>query len=71
MAERLTKALQDATDNAGLPARVTDVSAGYEAVTNLAYAPIGPVELLSRATGAMREARVQRRGSIRRFHEPV
>jgi diguanylate cyclase (GGDEF)-like protein len=71
MAERLTKALQEATENAGLCARVTDVSAGYEAVTNLAYAPIGPVELLARATGAMRQARVQRPGTIRRFHEPV
>jgi diguanylate cyclase (GGDEF)-like protein len=71
MAERLTRALQEATENTGLAARVTDVSVGYEAVTNLAYAPIGPVELLARATGAMRQARGQQPGTIRRFHEPV
>jgi diguanylate cyclase (GGDEF)-like protein len=71
MAERLTRALQEATAEAGLFTTGSDVSAGYEAVTNLAYAPIGPVELLARATGAMREARVHRRGTIRRFHEQV
>jgi diguanylate cyclase (GGDEF)-like protein len=71
MAERLTRALHDATSHAGLAARVTEVSVGYEAVPNLAYAPIGPVELLARATGAMRQARVQRPGTIRRFHEPI
>ena len=42
----------------GLTTDSPDVSAGYEAVTNLAYAPIGPVELLARGNrGAMREAR--------------
>ena len=71
MAERMTRALLDAAEQAGVPARAPDVSAGFEAVTNLAYAPIGPVELLARATGAMREARVHRPGSIRRFHEPA
>jgi len=71
MAERLTRALQEATAEAGLRVTGSDVSAGYEAVTNLAYAPIGPVELLARATGAMREARVHRPGTIRRFHEQV
>jgi diguanylate cyclase (GGDEF)-like protein len=70
MAERLTRALQEATVQSGILADSPDVSAGYEAVTNLAYAPIGPVELLARATGAMREARVHRPGTIRRFHDP-
>jgi diguanylate cyclase (GGDEF)-like protein len=69
MAERLSRALQEATAHAGLPVELPDVSAGYEAVTNLAYAPIGPVELLARAAGAMREARIHRPGTIRRFHE--
>jgi diguanylate cyclase (GGDEF)-like protein len=69
MAERLTRALQEATLQSGVLAVAPEVSAGYEAVTNLAYAPLGPVELLARATGAMREARVHRPGTIRRFHE--
>jgi diguanylate cyclase (GGDEF)-like protein len=69
LAERLARALQEATAHPEEPAAPPEVSAGYEAVTNLAYAPIGPVELLARAAGAMREARVHRPGTIRRFQE--
>lgn len=69
LAERLAHALQEATVDTEVPAAASEVSGGYEAVTNLAYAPIGPVELLARAAGAMREARVHRPGTIRRFQE--
>ena len=71
MAERMTRTLQEATEQSDARVRVPEVTAGYEAVTNLAYAPIGPVELLARATGALRQARTERSGTIRRFTEPV
>ncbi|MBI4502661.1 MAG: diguanylate cyclase [Gemmatimonadetes bacterium] len=71
MAERMTRTLQEATGQNDAQVRVPEITAGYEAVTNLAYAPIGPVELLARATGALRQARSERSGTIRRFTEPA
>jgi diguanylate cyclase (GGDEF)-like protein len=71
MAERMTRTLQEANGQNDARVGVPGVTAGYEAVTNLAYAPIGPVELLARATGALRQARAERTGTIRRFAEPV
>jgi diguanylate cyclase (GGDEF)-like protein len=71
LAERMTRTLQGATEQADAQVRVPGVTAGYEAVSNLAYTPIGPVELLARATGALRQARSERSGTIRRFTEPA
>jgi hypothetical protein len=42
---------------------------GYEAVSNLGYAPVEPVELLVRASTALRTGRAEAGGSIRRFDE--
>jgi hypothetical protein len=42
---------------------------GYEAVSNLGYAPVEPVELLVRASTALRTGKAEGGGSIRRFDE--
>jgi diguanylate cyclase (GGDEF)-like protein len=43
------------------------VRCGYEAVANMAYAPIEPVELLVRASAAVRTGKAEPGGQIRRF----
>ncbi len=77
MAERLAKQVQataaDAPpttpDAAGRIAASLGVRAGYEAVANVGYAPIQPVELLVRASAALRTGKVEGTGWIRRFDD--
>ncbi|MBI4421407.1 MAG: response regulator [Gemmatimonadetes bacterium] len=69
MAERLCRALRGAAQQTNLPRAARRVTAGYEAVANLGYSPMDPMELLARATAALRTARADRPGSIRRFAE--
>jgi diguanylate cyclase (GGDEF)-like protein len=57
IAARLAKSLQAAAEEAGFPAPATRVRAGYDAVSNLTYAPADPVELLSHAIFAARQAK--------------
>ena len=43
------------------------VRVGYEAVANVGYAPVEPVELLMRASTALRTGKAEAGGWIRRF----
>src|SRR5207248_9065867 len=45
------------------------VRCGYEAVANVGYAPIEPVDLLVRAAAAVRTGRADSGGWLRRFDE--
>ena len=45
------------------------VRCGYEAVANVGYAPIEPVDLLVRASTALRTGRAESGGWLRRFDE--
>ena len=45
------------------------VRCGYDAVANMGYAPIEPVELLVRASAALRTGKAEAGGWIRRFDE--
>ena len=71
LAERLGSSLQAAlapapADGVASPLRVR---CGYEAVANLGYAPIEPVEFLIRASAALRTGRPEGGGWIRRFEQ--
>ncbi len=73
LAERLAGSLQAAIGPApaGAVAPAPRVRCGYEAVANMGYAPIDPVELLVRASAALRTGRSEATsGWIRRF-EPL
>ena len=68
LAERLAGSLQTALGRSA----AADLSArglrfGYEAVANVGYAPIEPVELLGRASAALRTGKAEAGGWIRRF----
>jgi diguanylate cyclase (GGDEF)-like protein len=63
LAERLAGTLQGNADTQP-PLRVR---CGYEAVANLGYAPIEPVELLVRASAALRTGKVEGGWWLRRF----
>lgn len=54
------------TDAAGGPVRVR---CGYEAVANVGYTPVEPVDLLVRAAAAVRTGRVDSGSWLRRFDE--
>jgi len=54
LAQRLGGILRDTIGGGGRLAPGTTLRAGYEAVSNLKYSPIDPVELLTRATAAVR-----------------
>src|SRR5207237_8232893 len=77
MAERLAKQVQATAasappttpDAAGGIAAPLGVRAGYEAVANVGYAPITPVEVLVRASAALRTGKVEGTGWIRRFDD--
>jgi GGDEF domain-containing protein len=57
LAERLTRSLESAAPGRGAGAeQALHVRSGYEAVANVGYAPIEPVELLVRAAAAVRAA---------------
>ena len=74
-AARLAQRLQDAVDQSQLNSErdglALRVSAGYCSVSNFAQAAVEPVEVLVRATSALREARASRaRAEIRAYQEP-
>ncbi len=70
LAERLAGSLQVAmapsAERDTVPLRVRF---GYEAVANVGYAPVEPVELLVRASAALRTGKAEAGGWIRRFDE--
>ena len=73
LAERLAQSIHTRTtppDAAQAAPRVR-VRCGYEAVANMGYAPIEPVELLVRASAALRTGKPEAGGWIRRFDEGV
>jgi diguanylate cyclase (GGDEF)-like protein len=71
LAERLAGSLQVAlappAGTGAVPA--AGVRFGYEAVANVGYAPIEPVELLARASAAVRTGKSEGGGWIRRFDQ--
>jgi len=67
LAERLTEALRHLATQDGIAGEV-QIQVGYEAVSNLAYAPIEPVAMLLRAATALRAGRPEpKRAWVRRF----
>jgi len=74
LAERLASsvAATTVTGTAGAAAASpVRVRCGYEAVANVGYAPIEPVDLLVRAAAAVRTGRADSGGWLRRFDEGV
>jgi diguanylate cyclase (GGDEF)-like protein len=70
LAERLATSLEVALGPNVTPGLSRGgVRFGYEAVSNLGYAPVEPVELLVRASTALRTGKAEAGGSIRRFDE--
>ena len=72
LAERLASSVSGTTVAAagGAPAAApVRVRCGYEAVANVGYAPIEPVDLLVRAAAAIRTGRADSGGWLRRFDE--
>src|SRR5437879_4773151 len=70
LAERLAGSLQKAAIDPAAPTTAgVRVRCGYDAVANVGYAPIEPVELLVRASAALRTGRSEAGGWIRRFDE--
>lgn len=72
LAERLASSVSATTvaSAAGAPsAAPVRVRCGYEAVANVGYAPIEPVDLLVRAAAAVRTGRADSGGWLRRFDE--
>lgn len=57
LARRVSTGLCDAVGGGGVLARGATLRAGYDAVANLTYSPIDPVELLTRAAAAARGGR--------------
>jgi diguanylate cyclase (GGDEF)-like protein len=70
LAERMVRAVREASSAAGKPLPVRQVRVGYEAVTNISYAPIKPMDLLVRASAALRRGTAVGGTSwIRRYDE--
>ena len=72
LAERLARSGSGTTIAAagsGPAAAPVRVRCGYEAVANVGYAPIEPVDLLVRAAAAIRTGRADSGGWLRRFDE--
>src|SRR2546425_233675 len=71
LAERLASSVQAGPSSPGEPAEQLQtplgVRCGYEAVANVGYTPIEPVDLLVRASTALRTGRVEGGGWLRRF----
>src|SRR2546428_113599 len=57
LAARLLQAVEGGTGQPGDPAPRVRLHAGYDAVPNARYAPLGPEDLLARAVRALRRAR--------------
>src|SRR5881392_252395 len=81
LAERLASTVQASAGAAPTPAPAPDsasqpqpplrVRCGYEAVANVGYAPIEPVDLLVRASTALRTGRAESGSWLRRFDDGV
>src|SRR5438309_1985544 len=73
LAERLAQSIRTRTTppDATLAAPGVRVRCGYEAVANMGYAPIEPVELLVRASAALRTGKPEGGGWTRRFDEGI
>ena len=79
LAERLASTVQASAGAAPTPAPAPDsasqpqlplrVRCGYEAVANVGYAPIEPVDLLVRASTALRTGRAEGANWLRRFDD--
>src|SRR6266704_2046785 len=54
LAERMVRAIRESSTAGGQSLPVRQVRVGYEAVSNVGYAPIQPVDLLVRASAALR-----------------
>src|SRR2546425_10842243 len=57
LAARLLQAAEGVTGQPGHPAPRMRLHAGYDAVSNARYAPLGPEDLLARAVRALRRGR--------------
>jgi len=74
LAERLASTLQASAPSPGDPVtRLPQlrVRCGYEAVANVGYAPIEPLDLLVRASAALRTGKAERGGWLRRFDDSI
>jgi len=70
LAERLVRAIRDNAASAEQHLPLRQVRVGYEAVTNVGYAPLQPVDLLVRASAALRRGTAVAGSSwIRRYDE--
>jgi two-component system, cell cycle response regulator len=70
LAERMARAVREAATAGGQRLPLRQVRVGYEAVTNVGYAPIQPVDLLVRASAALRRGTAVGGTSwIRRYDE--
>jgi len=70
LAERLAGSVQSAATQAiGSTSKEVHLRCGYDAVSNVGYAPMEPVELLVRASAAVRTGRSEAGGWIRRFED--
>jgi diguanylate cyclase (GGDEF)-like protein len=72
LAERMVRAIREATSAGGDEVPVRQVRVGYEAVSNVGYAPIQPVDLLIRASAALRRGTAEGgRSWIRRYDDGI
>ena len=74
LAERLASSVSTTTVASAADAATAApvrVRCGYEAVANVGYAPIEPVDLLGRAAAAVRTGRADSGGWLRRFDEGI
>jgi len=70
LAERMVVAIRETAGKGKERLPVLQVRVGYEAVTNIGYAPIQPVDLLVRASAALRRgSAVGGTSWIRRYDE--
>lgn len=70
LAQRLVRAIRDSAASSEQRLPLRQVRVGYEAVTNVGYAPIQPVDLLVRASAALRRGTAVAGSSwIRRYDE--
>ncbi len=71
LAERLARGLESAALSVARPSPVARVRAGYHAVANLKYTPIEPMDLLTRASAALRHGESEHGSAwLRRLSSP-
>jgi diguanylate cyclase (GGDEF)-like protein len=72
MADRLARALRRVPSRLGAGTPEVHVRAGYDAVGNLGYSPVQPLDLVVQAATALRTGAAERTaGWIRRFESPT